>query len=31
MELRDRPKAVGEVLLALVESIVPGYDGTSDF
>jgi hypothetical protein len=31
MELRDRPNAVGEVLLAMVESIVPGYDGTSDF
>ena len=31
MRLRDRDSAVGEVLAALVESIVPGYDGQSGF
>jgi RNA polymerase sigma factor (sigma-70 family) len=31
MRLRDRDSAVGEVLAALVESIVPGYDGTKSF
>jgi len=31
MHLRDEDNAVGEVLAALVVSIVPGYDGTSGF
>ena len=31
MRLRDRENAVGEVLAALVESIVPRYDGKSGF
>ncbi len=31
MGLRDEENAVGEVLVALVESIVPGYDGKSGF
>ena len=31
MRLRDEEDAVGEVLLALVESIVPGYDGRRNF
>ena len=31
MQLRDRENAVGEVLVALVVSIVPGYDGKGCF
>jgi len=31
MALRDKENAVGEVLAALVSSIVPGYDGKSGF
>ena len=31
MAFLDRENAVGEVLAALVESIVPGYDGRGDF
>ena len=31
MRLRDRGNAVGEVLVALVTTIVPGYDGQSGF
>jgi len=31
MRFRDRENAVGDVLAALVASIVPGYDGTSGF
>ncbi len=31
MRLRDRGNAVGEVLALLVSTIVPGYDGQSDF
>ncbi len=31
MRLRDRENAVGEVLAALVASIVPDYDGQGDF
>ena len=31
MHLQDRDNAVGEILVALVTTIVPGYDGKRDF
>ena len=31
MQLRDEENAIGEVLVALVDSMVPSYDGLSDF